>query len=567
MVNMSKALTDFPIAGAIFCSLLLAATLVHAAQPVGAKPSAEAALRQGEMMYREGLLPSGEPLHAVVKGDVFVPGTSFTCVSCHLRSGLGSIEGGVVTTPTNGDSLFKPLVRTYKQVKIEEKYYPSVQQRPAYTDETLAKAIREGVTPSGQAMNPVMPRYFIEDEDMALLTAYLKALSAKPSPGVTETSIAFATVITDDVPPAQYEAMLAPLEKYIKQKNNMVKQFKREKRSERMAATMLISSEIMYKTITLSRWMLKGSPETWLAQLEEYNRKEPVFGLLGGITNGEWKPIHEFSEANQIPCLFPQTNLPVISEKDWYTLYFSKGYYQEGEAAARYLNATDDIAKCKVLQVVRDSREGKALSAGFQNTWNELGGTDPVTIVLKSGEPASEEYLHDLLLKERPTAILIWDGTDALSVLEHLASQKINPGAVFVSAGYLGKEIWSIPASARGFTQITYPYLLPKPVKSSQGDNKQFKEYLLAENDKDVILSRSNMITQVLTQALMDLRGNYYRDNLLDVIGMMKDQDSLVYERLSFGPGQRYASKGCYVVQLGQGTTPELIKKSNWVIY
>ena len=44
------------------------------------------------------------------------------------------------------------------------------------------------------------------------------------------------------------------------------------------------------------------------------------------------------------------------------------------------------------------------------------------------------------------------------------------------------------------------------------------------------------------------------------------DQESAAYERLSFGPGQRYASKGCYIVQLGRGGSTELVQKSDWVI-
>ena len=39
------------------------------------------------------------------------------------------------------------------------------------------------------------------------------------------------------------------------------------------------------------------------------------------------------------------------------------------------------------------------------------------------------------------------------------------------------------------------------------------------------------------------------------------------YERLSFGPGQRYAAKGCYIVQLTHGANPALVKKSDWVIH
>ncbi|MDA8240180.1 MAG: hypothetical protein M0Z67_07390 [Nitrospiraceae bacterium] len=41
------------------------------------------------------------------------------------------------------------------------------------------------------------------------------------------------------------------------------------------------------------------------------------------------------------------------------------------------------------------------------------------------------------------------------------------------------------------------------------------------------------------------------------------EQDEIypLYPRFSFGPGQRYGSKGCYIVQLARGPKPELIKK------
>ena len=65
------------------------------------------------------------------------------------------------------------------------------------------------------------------------------------------------------------------------------------------------------------------------------------------------------------------------------------------------------------------------------------------------------------------------------------------------------------------------------------------------------------------------MRHDFYRDYFLDVIDMMRDQYYAIstYSRLSFGPGQRYASKGCYIVQLTGGDEPKLEKKSNWVIH
>jgi hypothetical protein len=48
---------------------------------------------------------------------------------------------------------------------------------------------------------------------------------------------------------------------------------------------------------------------------------------------------------------------------------------------------------------------------------------------------------------------------------------------------------------------------------------------------------------------------------------MMQDDTTIpLYPRLSFGPGQRYISKGCYIVRLGSGATPKIIRASDWVI-
>jgi hypothetical protein len=68
-------------------------------------------------------------------------------------------------------------------------------------------------------------------------------------------------------------------------------------------------------------------------------------------------------------------------------------------------------------------------------------------------------------------------------------------------------------------------------------------------------------------ETLMHVKRNYYRDYLFDVIGMFGDRPSIDFERLSFGPGQRYMSKGCFIVQLSAGPRPKLIKRSDWVIY
>ena len=554
--------------------LLLALTL--AAEPpqepapkgvrVAGLPEAKA-LALGERMYREGILPNGEPMQSVVSGDIPVAGTAFSCSSCHVRSGVGSFEGGVVTLPTNGYKLAQTRYLKYPTLLPEERAALRVQTRPArppYTDATLAHALSTGIDPSGRELNQAMPRYDLKDDDMAILTHYLWSLSARVSPGAEGDTIRLATVITEEVSAEDQEAMLVPMNNHVAWHNTHANGL-----GNRMYGS--IGGKEMagsFRKLSLSIWRLKGAPETWERQLEDFLAKEPVFALVGGITYGEWKPIHAFCEAQKLPCLFPITDLPVISETDWYTQYFSKGYYQEGQAVARYLNSLDEPGPAgRILQLVQEGPAGRDLATGFRETWKELGQGEAKEIRLSPGDLKNLAVLQAILQKEQPTAVLLWTGAGALGAIESLADQAGRPGKVFLSSRLLGTQVMAIPEKARPFTWITYPYRDPQ-------EEPKFSRYAnsllagLGNHKPETRISTQTYSMLQLFQAIqVDMDRNLYRDNVMDRLGMMRDAVLPDYLRLSFGPGQRYASKGCFLMQLSPGPEPKLIRKSDWVIH
>jgi len=559
-----------PFGMAVFLLLAFVSSVWAAGPGPQAEPSDAELFKLGERMYRQGILPSGEPMQALVSGDVPVSGVSFTCISCHLRSGLGSIEGTVITPPTTGKILYQPrdlYMKGFEMVQRVREYSKLLPIRPAYTDESLAQAIAGGVDSAGRKMKPIMPIYELNERDMAILINYLKNLSSEFSPGVSEEEIHFATVIGEGVAQDDVDAMLAPLEYYIKRKSDTSALFKNNPRLARMAVRMM-GPDLAAKRFTLAKWTLQGPPDTWRAQLEDYYRREPVFAILGGIANGSWEPIQRFCEEMQLPCIFPVTDFPVRSSQDWYTLYFSKGIYQEGEAVARYLNYQGELgATDKIVQVVRQTSRGEALSQGFLETWTSLDHQPPTTITLPQGKAWSAEELRQTLEKEQPAVLLLWDDAKgSLPALETLTAEDKRPRMVFVSNTYLGEAARTIPEAARGFTYIAYPYRLPREdVRYDSLLEPLVKGFNLAGPERKYI-EEGYSVGDIMSRALMDMRGEYYRDFFLDTIGMMGDQDMPLYERLSFGPGQRYASKGCFIVQLAKGPNPPLIKKSEWFI-
>ena len=542
--------------------------VVAAAQevPRGERTASEKqAFFDGENIYRKGILPSGKTLSIVMQGDVSVPGTSFACASCHNRSGVAVMDETQRTPSINGPSLYRTLYRIFPNLSDAEREelparYQAPPFRPAYTDATLSKAIREGVDPNGRSLKATMPRYALNERDMAILVNYLKQLSSKPSPGVSDTTLALATVVTDDVSQAEQDAMLNTLEDMVRI-HNAIGNSPGEMRR-------MVTMQVMYlsfRSYTLSRWALKGPPNTWRAQLDQFYQAAPVFALIGGISNKNWKPIHGFCEDHQIPCILPITDLPEISPTSGYTLYFSKGYYQEGEAAAEYLSKNRDVISSEnIVQVLGSGPEAKALAAGFQGAWVRAGGK-PIQSVSVGNQAITADWLSKWIPSRKAWTLLLWAGPESYDALRVVATARNRPSSVFLSSSILAERLWDLPPEARPFTNLSYPFREPgeKTVPARMGRSRPIvvkKEY--QKNDHR-IASRTATAAMVLNDALTRMERNFYRDYLLDLIDAMEVQDTSDYELLNFGPGWRYVSDGCYIMRLSDGPNPTLIRMSD----
>ena len=280
---------------------------------------AESDIEKGRHIYLEGVLPTGAPLQGMRGGDVY-SGKQAACISCHRPSGMGSVEGDIEVPPITGHYLYRTgdLLLTTMDPRSGKRFN---QAHEPYTDATLAKAIRKGEKVDGQTMSELMPRYNLKDDDLRAVTAYLKQLSSNYSPGATKDTVHFATVMTADVDPDKRRILLNTIKRGFKQKNSstVVGSKRTGRRHMVTAAEMVLGTE---RNWVLHVWDLKGAPDTWRAQLDDYYKKEPVFALLSGTTGTTWQPVHEFCEQTHVPCWMPSVALPVDSGDSFYSLYF-----------------------------------------------------------------------------------------------------------------------------------------------------------------------------------------------------------------------------------------------------
>jgi hypothetical protein len=535
-------------------------------------------------MYRRGILPSGRTMKGILQGNIAADSTIFTCSGCHLRSGMGAVESSVLSLPVTGKALFSPLLAGHFNMGLPSLFQgmqpgikmsipwfkPVVSGRPAYTEQTLADALRKGIDPAGRKLSSPMPAYPLTDEEAKILILYLRNLSVELSPGVADNRLNFATIVTEGVSREDREAMIMPLRAFMQIKNSRADVM----RSRKRVADLIGGPS---RQFSLDVWELKGTADTWRTQLEEYYRKKSVFALLGGIAAGEWTPIHQFCEQQKIPCILPITDFPVVSDQDWYTLYFSKGLIQEAEAVAEYLYELPGfVPDTPIVQVFFDNREGDELSRGFHRTWSKAGGSSLINITIREGQVIGESFWQHLTADYPGAVFILWLSAKDLGGIEELAKGKSKPRSVFLSSTLLKDKIYALPDSIRNFTYLTYPYRLPeeandlkKPPQMNQMNIPiSVEAWLKARNLQSAnvaLSSRAFFMTQLLSQVLLHMEGNFYRDYFLDLFDMLADQTtSADYPRLSFGPGQRYAAGGCYIVQLSNDKNPVLIKKNEW---
>ena len=124
-----------------------------------ASPNHEELVTLGKQIYRQGFSSTNRPVTAIVQGDVPFKGTQFTCISCHRRSGMGAIEGDRIVPPVTGLALYHSSDWFWTDIEnLTNNTLPSpnsnqrafsprlnYKKRPAYTDQTLAQAIRAGL--------------------------------------------------------------------------------------------------------------------------------------------------------------------------------------------------------------------------------------------------------------------------------------------------------------------------------------------------------------------------------------------------------------------------------------
>ena len=492
----------------------------------------------GYNIYRLGVLPSGKKLTAIVAGDIAVSGKQFSCANCHGRSGMGTIEGNYIVPPIAGQLLFNDSNQPV---------------RSAYDETSLARLLRSGINPDGKPVDQLMPRFILSDNEISDLTRYLRELSTQKTPGINDKVIRLATVITEDVDPKISQAVKNVLQTYVEEKN---RQTRLEGRRPNRGKKPELRSASLFRKWTLDIWTLKGPTSSWATQLEDYYTTRPVFALLGGVTTGSWDPIGKFCESNEIPCMFPSTDLAEPDKDDFYTYHFSRGLELEADLMASQIakNPVD-----KVIQVYCSDLASKAAKRlNFQLSSHRIA-TEIITF--NCDKPDIDTLARELnLIRKAP--VVLWINRDTLDRL----IKNISTEQIYLSSTLLSRQLNSITAASSSKIIAAHPFRLPDENDSAMKRFKLWAKLRKIKVTEPRFQAEAFFACLALKDALTHVRRFRVRDYFLEVLDHSQGLELYlpIYPRATLGPGQRFISKGGYILPIVAGEPDS--KNAVWLI-
>lgn len=493
---------------------------------------------EGQQLYQTAIRSDGTAIRALVQHDVPLPPGLGACSNCHRRSGYGVSEGGSRSLNLTAPALFNATSK------------PPV--RPAYNDRTLIRAIVAGVASDGRELHPTMPRYELNEGDANALAAYLHTLGASPPDGVTGEELTIATIVADNAPASEREAVTRVLQKYVELRNN-----ESRRDSERAAASNRHfygrNPQRAYRRWKLLVWTLSGSPATWRKQLDAYYAEQAPFILLSGSAGANWPLVHDFCESREMPCILPVSSGPANADEGFYSLYYSTGPTLEAAVIADQLKKSPLPTNAKVLVVHRENPQSLAALDELRRALVDDSLVEISTTAVSETKTVSARKWRRLIKKNKPDVLVAWLPQASVSeLLDSDLADELRPRSIYTSHAF---TTWSDTTHLpeRGIQHV-YPYSLARAGLS------QFpREYLWLKQRglsdlEPVAAAKALYACRVLGLGLARIQTSFSREYLLEMLEHALDgtQMTSLFPRTSLGPNQRLLSRGAYVLTPNQ---------------
>lgn len=141
-------------------------------------------------------------------------------------------------------------------------------------------------------------------------------------------------------------------------------------------------------------------------------------------------------------------------------------------------------------------------------------------------------------------------------------------GRWYVSATL--NSAWSdlIPETFRDNSYIIYPYAKPAKLERRLKASNVWLKSRKILSEQRIIQANTYFTMRAVGRTIMHLRDKFSKEYFIELLEheVEKMLVSSVFPRLTLGPGQRYASKGGYILKLSATDNSASAAISDWII-
>jgi ABC-type branched-subunit amino acid transport system substrate-binding protein len=237
----------------------------------------------------------------------------------------------------------------------------------------------------------------------------------------------------------------------------------------------------------------------------------------------------------------------------------------EARALAKYLQ--DQGERGPVVQVFRRDETSAAGADAFRKAWLDAAGAKAPIDHVVEGAPDADFWQR--LLSQSPAATwVLWLPPEDLRSAQALTAADSAVKAVYLSEGLAFGGRSQLASDAGGRLRMIYPLDPPAARESRlQVVKRWLQNNHIAITDEKLQMN-AYLAATVTGMAVAHSADTYSREYLLERLEhrLGTANELSIYPHLSLGPGQRYASKGSYIVQVGGADGTQMTPISDWIV-
>ena len=482
----------------------------------------------GRRIYLRGESAAGRALTVTIGDDsVELPATTLPCASCHGADGRGKPEGGVIPSDLTWASLTKPYGHTH----------PTGRVHPAFTEQSLERAIVEGVDPAGNKLSPAMPKYQMSRTDMNDLLAYLRRIADDRDPGVTDTTITVGTLLPASGPMAETgQAMRDMLSAYFADLNQQGGIYHR-RLELKIAAT--------------------EQAQTFLAN-------ESIFALVGAVTASAEQEVAAVISREETPLIAPFTLYPqVTSPPDRHTFYLLAGLPEQVRALANFAAQQVNPAQTKAAFIVLEEARANALATAMESQCQQAGWKTVKRYAYPRGQWQAASFVRQLQQDGMELVFFLGASGDETTLLDEAAKLNYAP-QLYLPGSLAARATLNALPRLRQNVYLAYPTL---PSDQTPAALIEFREFLsrhkIAPRHTAAQLS-AYVAAKLFAEGLKRAGRELTREKLIPALEGLYEFDTGLTPRLTFGPNRRLGAFGAHIVTFDR-TKKAFVPAGNWV--